>query len=144
VKLALKAFPVAVVLVAAAAIVSACGSEGVQVSDRGAELFSQRCAGCHTLAAAGTHGSVGERISGPNLNYRKESKDTVLYAIRNGGFSGAIMPQNIVVGQDAEDVAAFVARYAGTKAKSPPSPSPNTGETPANAGATGKSGSSGK
>jgi mono/diheme cytochrome c family protein len=135
VKLAPKALLLAAALGAVAALASACGSEGVQVSDRGAELFSERCAGCHTLAAAGTHGSVGERISGPNLNYRKETKTTVLYAIRNGGFSGAIMPQNIVVGKDAQDVASFVSRYAGTKAKSPPAPTPT--------GSTGGSGNSG-
>ena len=72
-------------------LASACGSEGVQVKDRGAQLFAERCAGCHTLSAAGTHGSVGERISGPNLDQRKETMETALYAIRNGGFSGAIM-----------------------------------------------------
>jgi hypothetical protein len=43
----------------------------------------------------------------------------VLYAIENGGFSGAIMPQNIVVGQDAQEVAQFVAHYAGASARSP-------------------------
>ena len=37
----------------------------------------------------------------------------MLYAIENGGFSGAYMPQNIVVGQDAIDVAKFVSTYAG-------------------------------
>ena len=99
------------------------------MNDRGAQLFAERCAGCHTLAAAGTHGSVGERISGPNLNYRKETKDTVLYAIRNGGFSGALMPQNIAVGKDAENIAAFVAKYAGKKAKSPPAPNPTQSGT---------------
>jgi mono/diheme cytochrome c family protein len=122
VKLAPKALLLATALAGVAALASACGSEGVQVNDRGAHLFAERCAGCHTLAAAGTRGSVGERISGPNLNYRKETQTTVLYAIRNGGFSGAIMPQNIVVGKDADAVAAFVAQYAGTKAKSPPAP----------------------
>jgi mono/diheme cytochrome c family protein len=122
VKLAPKALILATALVGVAALASACGSEGVQVNDRGAHLFAERCAGCHTLAAAGTRGSVGERISGPNLNYRKETQTTVLYAIRNGGFSGAIMPQNVVVGKDADAVAAFVAKYAGTKAKSPPAP----------------------
>jgi mono/diheme cytochrome c family protein len=130
VKLGPKALLLATALGAVAALASACGSEGVQVNDRGAHLFAERCAGCHTLAAAGTHGSAGERISGPNLNYRKETQTTVLYAIRNGGFSGAIMPQNIVVGKDADDVAAFVAKYAGTKAKSPPAPNPtSTGTT---------------
>jgi hypothetical protein len=44
----------------------------------------------------------------------------VLYAIENGGFSGAIMPQNVVVGQDAVDVAKFVATYAGRQAPKVP------------------------
>jgi mono/diheme cytochrome c family protein len=124
---------VIVALVVLPALAVACGSKGVQVNDRGAQLFADRCSGCHTLSAAGTHGSVGERISGPNLDFRKETRNTVLYAIRNGGFSGAIMPQNVVVGKDADDVAAFVAKYAGTKAKQPPGPP----------GATGTSGTSG-
>jgi mono/diheme cytochrome c family protein len=138
-----KALLLAVALGAIPGLMSACGSEGVQVNDRGAQLFAERCAGCHTLSPAGTHGSVGERISGPNLDYRKETKTTALYAIRNGGFSGAIMPQNVVVGKDADDVAAFVAKYAGTKAKSPPSPNPNNAVTPPNAGVTGQSGATG-
>ena len=85
-------------------------------------LFSERCAGCHTLYAAGTHGSApnirtAQAISGPNFNVRCERPiNRVLYAIANGGFSGAYMPQNIVVGQDAVDVAKFVATYAGAKA----------------------------
>jgi mono/diheme cytochrome c family protein len=135
VKLAPKALLLFAALAGAAAFASACGSKGVQVNDRGAELFAERCAGCHTLSAAGTQGSVGERISGPNLDQRKETKDTVLYAIRNGGFSGAIMPQNVVVGSEADAVAAFVAKYAGTKAKSPPAP-----KNPAAAGTSGASG----
>jgi mono/diheme cytochrome c family protein len=139
VKAAPKALLVAVALGAAASIASACGSEGVKVNDRGAHLFAERCAGCHTLSAAGTHGSAGERISGPNLDYRKETTTTVLYAIRNGGFSGAIMPQNIAVGKDADDIAAFVAKYAGTKSKGPPAPNPNAGVT-GQSGATGGSG----
>ena len=49
------------------------------------------------------------------------------------------MPQNIVVGKDAEEVAEFVAKYAGTKAKSPPSPIPNQDTAPPDAGVTGKS-----
>jgi len=143
VKLAPKALFVVAALGAVAALVSACGSEGVKVNDPGAHLFAERCAGCHTLSAAGTHGSVGERISGPNLDYRRETMTTVLYAIRNGGFSGAIMPQNVAVGKDADEVAAFVAKYAGTKAKSPPAPNPNTGVAPSNAGVTGTSGATG-
>jgi len=88
---------------------------------RGALLFADRCSGCHTLDAAGARGSKslreptqpGERTNGPNFDERSETVDTVLYAIRNGGYSGAIMPANIVVGRDAEAVAVFVAKYAG-------------------------------
>jgi mono/diheme cytochrome c family protein len=106
--------------------VAACGSQkvgaGVDHADEGgAHLFQQRCGGCHTLSYAATHGSASdirtrERTDGPNFNYRKECTLTrVLYAIRNGGFSGAIMPQNIVVGPDAAAVAKFVVKYSGRK-----------------------------
>jgi mono/diheme cytochrome c family protein len=87
---------------------------------RGAELFYERCSGCHSLDAANSYGSKapgalqgGERTNGPNFNVRKESREDVLYAIRNGGFSGAIMPANIVVGEDADAVADFLAKYSG-------------------------------
>ena len=89
---------------------------------RGAVLFSQRCSGCHTLSYAATHGSAAnvrtrEVDNGPNFNVRCERPVTrVLYAIENGGFSGAIMPQNVVVGQQAREVAEFVAKYAGRQA----------------------------
>ncbi|MEO8093070.1 MAG: c-type cytochrome [bacterium] len=115
--------------IAAALALAACGSEGVVVpaddpAHAGAELFAQRCSGCHTLAAAGSQGSANRalRNQGPNLDERIESSEDVLYAIRNGGFSGAIMPQNIVVGDDAQEVADFVAEYGGTKVAVPPSP----------------------
>ena len=132
-----------VLAIATCALATAgCGEDGQQVQTRGATLFAQRCAGCHTLEAAGTEGSnPEERVAGPNLNNRRETKDQVLYAIRNGGFSGAIMPQNVVVGKDAEAVADFVARYAGKSAKSPPGLTPTGGSGAT--GATGGSGSTG-
>lgn len=109
---------------------AACGQERIQVAQNdpahhGAELFKQRCAGCHTLDAAGTRGSATnirtrERTDGPNFNVRAECLQRVLYALANGGFSGGIMPQNIVVGADAQAVAQFVARYAGRKATTRP------------------------
>ena len=43
----------------------------------------------------------------------------MLYAIRNGGFSSGPMPQNIVVGEDAEAVADFIAKYSGKDALGP-------------------------
>jgi len=110
---------------------TACGfgEEGVSVSKddpahEGAELFATHCSGCHTLSAAGTQGSGnrGVRTQGPNLNQRTESYDDALFAIQNGGFSGAIMPANIVVGDEADAVARFVAEYAGAEAETSPRP----------------------
>ena len=93
--------PTAILCAAAAALVAAgCGGEiEVPKSDatahEGAELFNERCSGCHSLDAANAYGSKppkqkqgGERTNGPNFNVRKESRDDVLFAIRNGGFSG--------------------------------------------------------
>ena len=110
--------------VAAAIGLSACGSEGISVPKdsadyRGAVVFSQRCAGCHTLSAAGTQGSANRnvRVQGPNLDQRTEKLSDVLFAIRNGGFSGGIMPANIVTGREANQVANFVSKYAGQQTK---------------------------
>ena len=44
---------------------------------------------------------------------RQVQREDALYAIRNGGFSGAIMPANIVVGEDAEKLADFLDKYSG-------------------------------
>ena len=107
-----------------ALVLGACGTEGISVSKddptyRGAVLVSERCSGCHTLTAAGTQGSANRavRVQGPNLNQRVETVKDVLFAIRNGGFSGAIMPQNIVTGHEASEVAKFVSKYAGSTAQ---------------------------
>jgi mono/diheme cytochrome c family protein len=119
------------IAVAAVATVAGCGTEGVELSDNdpdyeGARLFAERCSGCHTLSAAGTQGTANrsQRAQGPDLDQRTETVEDVIYAIRNGGFSGAIMPQNIVVGEDAEKVAAFVAKYAGRDVTEQPGASP--------------------
>jgi mono/diheme cytochrome c family protein len=115
--------------VAAAATTIGCGSQGVDVASddpdhEGAVIFAERCSGCHTLSVAGTQGSANrsQRTQGPNFDQRRETVDDVIFAIRNGGFSGAIMPQNIVVGEDAEKVAAFLAKYAGQDVEEQPRP----------------------
>ena len=112
--------------VGALAAATGCGTQGVQVPDddpthAGAQIFAERCSGCHTLDAAGAQGSATlvndrEYKDGPNFNVRKETKDQVLYAIENGGFSSGPMPQDIVTGDDARAVAEFVAKYSGKDA----------------------------
>jgi mono/diheme cytochrome c family protein len=122
-----------VLLLACAAVIGACGSQGIQVAKtspyhRGAVLFRDHCSGCHTLAVVGAQGSATSianrvRTNGPNFNIRKENVEQALYAIRNGGFSGAIMPENIVVGPDAKAVAEFLAAYSGRQAQKVPATS---------------------
>ncbi len=105
----LKLVLVPMALVAALCL-TACGTERIGVAKQnnqaaggdlyhGAILFSERCAGCHTLSYAGTHGSapnirVAQGNSGPVFDERCERPIArVLYAIENGGFSGAYMPR---------------------------------------------------
>ena len=118
-------------LLASAALAGGCGSHGLKISEsssyrRGAVLFRDNCSGCHTLSVVGAQGSATSiknrvRTAGPNFNIRKENVEQVLYAIHNGGFSGAIMPQNIVVGQEAVALATFLEKYSGRQAQKVPS-----------------------
>jgi mono/diheme cytochrome c family protein len=115
--------------IVAALALGACGTEGIDIAEddpnyEGAVLFAERCSGCHTMDAVGAQGSANRELrnQGPNLDERAESVDDVLYAIRNGGFSGAIMPQNILVGDEAQAVAEFVAEYAGSEVERPLAP----------------------
>jgi mono/diheme cytochrome c family protein len=127
----MKVLVSAVSLLVCALAVGACGSQGVQIAKtspyhHGAVLFRDHCSGCHTLGVVGAEGSATSiqnrvKTNGPNFNIRKENEAQVLYAIRNGGFSGAIMPENIVVGPDAKAVASFLAAYSGRQSQKVPS-----------------------
>jgi mono/diheme cytochrome c family protein len=112
--------------VLAAVGVVACGEQKISLPDdaddaqiqHGAMVFHERCAGCHTLSYAAADGSAikpndKEYKDGPNFDQRKEDKESVLFAIENGGFSSGPMPQNIVTGEDAQKIAAFIAKYSG-------------------------------
>jgi len=122
-----RRFLTAASLAAAALLSAGCGPEAVNVAKdnpnrRGAELFAERCGSCHTLSVAGTQGSTTdvtdrEREDGPNFDTRKESVEDVVYAIENGGFSGAIMPENIATGEEKRQIAAFLSKYAGSEVK---------------------------
>jgi mono/diheme cytochrome c family protein len=76
----------------------------------GRELFAQRCANCHTLQASAAVAQVG-----PNLDDLRPPKNLVLDAINKGRYRGqGQMPDRLYDGQDAQDVAAYVAAVAGT------------------------------
>ncbi len=124
-------------LAAAALLVAGCGTGGVAPSQAdtqtGQRLFQQNCAACHTLSAAGASGTVGPNLDSAFASDRAQGyadssiENVVLDQIRLG--SGPIeqgktqqprMPADIVKGQDAVDVAAYVASVAGAGGVSAP------------------------
>jgi hypothetical protein len=121
---------IAASLAATAGGIVACGEEGVSSSltpeqRHAAQIFTERCSGCHTLSVAGTQGSATnvrtrEYKDGPNFDQRKVTENCALYAIRNGGFSSGPMPQDIVTGDDAVALAKFLAEKSGSDVHLPP------------------------
>jgi mono/diheme cytochrome c family protein len=97
------------------------------------EIFATNCGTCHTLAAAGTDGVVGpnldeilptqvapptgtpEEIAEANESAYGGVYSRVLNAV-SCGLEGR-MPAGILQGEDAQEVAAFVAAYAGQLAE---------------------------
>ena len=133
---------VPITIVAAAVAITACGTESIDVSSEsedGAELFAANCAGCHTLTPAGTQGSGNRalRAQGPNLDQRALSYEDTLYAIQNGGASGAVMPQNIVTGEEADAVARFIEQYSGSEVEDTPEPSSSSASGSSESGSSG-------
>jgi cbb3-type cytochrome c oxidase subunit III len=125
-------------LAAVALLAAGCGTGGVASGQadqqNGQKVFQQSCASCHTLAAAGAHGTVGPSLDAAFAYDRAQKfeessiENVVLDQIRLGsgpvqagggpGSTGKTqsepqMPANIVKGQDALDVAAYVAAVAG-------------------------------
>ena len=128
---------------------AACGdtvgySEGTGDRIRGKELFVKSCGTCHELADAGTTGQIG-----PNLDYafvqsridglgesaiQQVVRGQIAYPVTSPSTGAPGMPANIVEGQDADDVATYVASVAGLDASgepfdpsNPPKPTPPGG-----------------
>ena len=75
----------------------------------GRSVFAKYCATCHTLRASNAVGKVG-----PNLDVLHPPKGLILDAIAKGRARGqGQMPAGLVDGEDAQDVAAYVAAAAG-------------------------------
>jgi cbb3-type cytochrome c oxidase subunit III len=109
---------VAVVVLAAALLAGGCGTGGISKAgdtDRGKQLFLDKCGGCHTLAAAGTHGNQGPNLDDAFQASRKQGfkQVTIEQVVRDQiELAVAPMPANLVKGADADAVAAYVASVA--------------------------------
>lgn len=87
---------------------------GLTASEKhGRELFGVRCVNCHTLKASNAIAEIG-----PNLDQLRPPKALVLDAIKNGRANGnGQMAAGLYTGQDAEDVANYVAKAVGQTGK---------------------------
>ena len=131
---------VAPLALAVALLAGGCGTGGIAKggdATRGKTLFTKNCAGCHALADAGSVANVGPNLDDAFAAMRASGQDThfsdstiqnvVLDQIR---IAAPPMPANLVRGQDAADVAAYVASVAGK------TPAGGTVAAPGGAGAS--------
>jgi plastocyanin len=112
--------------VALAAVTAGCGGTGGASADlvNGKKLFVGKgtCGSCHTLARAGTKGNQGPNLDDAFMNARDSGfgdsaiEDIVHDQIKNPR-RGSIMPKDLVTGDDARDVAAYVGKVAGKPGK---------------------------
>ncbi len=122
-----------------------CGTGGLSEggsASSGAPLFIQKCGGCHTLRAAGTQGTIGPNLDDAFAQDRKDGipdstiqnvvHDQIKYpAPEKISVAVPAMPKNLVKGEDADSVAAYVASVAAVEgapvATPPPAPPPTGG-----------------
>ena len=130
----------------AALFAAGCGTGGPATGHpdvaNGQKLFTgtAQCSACHTLAAAGSSGTIGPNLDDAFRADRQQGfgqtaiENVVLDQIRLGSgevIGGTPMPANLVRGQNAVDVAAYVASVAGTGSATsakPPSQLGNDGK----------------
>ena len=117
----LKLLP-AIALIAGAGAIGACGSDKPDEA-KGKQLFTQKCGACHVLANAGTKG-----VQGPNLDlaFKQSIADGLGRSTIKGVVQkqiefpqGGVMPSQLVKGDDAEAVAAYVADAIGKAGGAP-------------------------
>jgi mono/diheme cytochrome c family protein len=113
----------ALAVVALTAAASGCGGTGIAPSSQvdmanGKKLFQAKCGGCHTLADAGSSGTIGPNLDdayvGDRVTGMQQSSFEALVR-QQIEEADAPMPRDLVTGADAEDVAAYVASVAGLK-----------------------------
>jgi mono/diheme cytochrome c family protein len=109
----------AAVMVAAAALsLAACGRDEPDLSN-GKALFTERCGSCHILGRAGTQGRTGPDLDAAFRTALADgmNRDTVEGIVHKQILNprkNSAMPPELVTGEDAEDVASYVA-FAAAK-----------------------------
>jgi mono/diheme cytochrome c family protein len=119
---------VAILVVAAALSAAACGGDDEVSGQEGANrsegktLFvsgvdgKPSCGSCHTLLDAGTAGTAGPNLDealGWSCSQGFEESTTYSVVLGQIDLAQGAMPADLVTGQDAVDVAGYVASVAG-------------------------------
>jgi mono/diheme cytochrome c family protein len=113
-------------------LLGGCGDTGD--ATRGRQLFIQNCGTCHALAQAGTSADIGPDLDAAFAQARADGQtDSTIEGVVKGqiespreveqgvpDYGHVYMPADIVTGQDAEDVAAYVGSVAGVPGAAPP------------------------
>jgi cytochrome c2 len=128
----------AVLAAAAAALLVLGGCDVAENADveRGRNLFVAECGTCHALAQAGTASEIGPDLDAAFARARADGmdNDTIEGVVEKQiahpripnvpegteAYSEVYMPADLVEGQDAEDVATYVASVAGVPGAKPP------------------------
>jgi cytochrome c6 len=120
-----------IALLAAATAIAAAGCGGAGTgglstggdTEQGKALFKEKCASCHTLAAADATGAVGPNLDaafGPDRRQGFEDSSIqqvvagqIKFPVTSPSTGAPGMPADLVTGDDVDNVAAFVAKCAG-------------------------------
>jgi len=140
----------AVLMLAAAGCASGSGGVVDASADKavGKQLFTEKCASCHTLRDAKATGKVGPNLDASFRPDRQQGfrestiRQVVADQIKYPGEYGELgpnMPANLVTGDDVDAVASYVAFVAGrtdvsVQAAAPPPATTTTGGTPPGGG----------
>jgi mono/diheme cytochrome c family protein len=118
-----------VALAAVVVVASGCGTTNAD-PERGRTLFKAKCGGCHQLAQAGSAPGIGPDLDDAFASARETgmTDDTIEGVVKaqvelprpDNGNPAVSMPANIVEGQDLDDVAAYIAMWAGVPGAAPP------------------------
>ena len=115
---------------AVVALLSGCDLNENADTDNGRDLFIANCGECHYLSEAGTTGNLGPDLDSAFANARSEGMDQdtiegvvtdqIEHPRQTDPSDPSYMPPDLVTGQDADDVAAYVASVAGVPGIEPP------------------------
>jgi mono/diheme cytochrome c family protein len=112
--------PLAALVAAAVALpLGACGRDEPNLST-GKALFTQKCGSCHALARAATQGQTGPNLDAAfraalDKGLSRETVEGIVHRQILHPRNASVMPAELVTGEDAKDVAAYVS-YAAHRA----------------------------